>query len=893
MVTGDAVNAAARLEQTADAGQILVSERTARAARGFRFSDVGPLAVRGKSRPVATVELLDEGLDELPGGRERGVPGLRAPMVGRDHELELLRSTFGRLASSGRAQLVTIYGDPGIGKSRLTRELLAWADAHGDGVTVLKGRCLPYGEAITYWPLAEILKSYTGVLDSDPPDVALAKIAALADDVLAGVPDPARSAGVLAFTFGLEDPRFGLATLAPRQVRLETHEAWRAFFTGLTADRPAIVVVEDIHWADDPLLDLLEELADRVAGPLLFVCPARPDLAQRRTGWGGGKRNFSSIFLEPLSHDDAATLVEVLLAVEELPDETREAMLARADGNPLFLEEIIRQLIDEGRIVRDGRPVAGDRGHRRDRDSRTPSRPCSRRVSTCCRRSSGARSCPPRSSDASSGAVPSRSCSTTATSSRTTPSDGSRTASSCSRSSGRGSPASVSSSSSTCSPAMWRTGRSRAATALVRTPTSPPGSSRPPASGSPSSPTCSPTISVSPTKARSRTPVSRPTVATSSGDEASMQRWLRRQRRGAGCCSTRRMPSPRPPWASPLTPTRDRSPSKHSGCARSGTTAATMRGGTSRRPWTSVSPRVAPRARISRCSAPARSSLRRDGPHRWRNSRKRLPSPAMSRSASSTRRATARHACVCSSRVACGCSRSARRVHRRRGRGRAPGGRRGTRPRGSARTRRPRKRSARRRGERRVHRRPARADVARGGAQARDRRAAHGSLGSRRRVPDSGRHRARDRPLRRRAALGERGIRACPRRAGRLAGRARVAGDRSLQARRLGRSHRGLRTHGGRACDHAVRNRRVLHAHDVELYRAAPRASWRTSCSGQAGRRPGSGAPRYGDDPEDPVARKAVGAPRVRRGARANRGERVDSSAGTWPRARSWRRSAT
>jgi class 3 adenylate cyclase len=354
LVTGDAVNAAARLEQTADTGQILVSERTARSARGFRFGEVGPLTVRGKSRPVAAVELLDEDLDATPGRSERGVPGLRAPMVGRDHELELLRSTFGRLASSGRAQLVTIYGDPGIGKSRLTRELLAWADGHGDGVTVLKGRCLPYGEAITYWPLAEILKTHAGVLDSDPPDAALGKIAAVAEDVLAGVPDPARSAAVLAFTFGLEDPRFGLADLPPRQVRLETHEAWRAFFTGLTAERPAIVVIEDIHWADDPLLDLLEELADRVAGPLLFVCPARPDLAQRRTGWGGGKRNFSSIFLEPLSHEDAATLVEVLLAVEDLPDETRELILARADGNPLFLEEIIRHLIDEGRIVRDG-----------------------------------------------------------------------------------------------------------------------------------------------------------------------------------------------------------------------------------------------------------------------------------------------------------------------------------------------------------------------------------------------------------------------------------------------------------------------------------------------------------------------------------------------------------
>ncbi len=354
LVTGDAVNAAARLEQTADAGQILVSERTARSARGFRFREVGPLTVRGKSRPVVTVELVEDGVDATPGGLERGIPGLRAPMVGRDHELDLLQSTYGRLASSGRAQLVTIYGDPGIGKSRLTRELLAWADGQGDGVTVLKGRCLPYGEAITYWPLGEILKTHTGVLDSDPPDAALAKIAALADDVLAAVPDPARSAAVLAFTFGLEDARFGLASLSPRQVRLETHEAWRAFFTGLTADRPAIVVIEDIHWADDPLLDLLEELADRVAGPLLLVCPARPDLAQHRNGWGGGKRNFSSIFLEPLSHDDAARLVEILLAVDELPDETRAAMLARADGNPLFLEEIIRQLIDEGRIVHEG-----------------------------------------------------------------------------------------------------------------------------------------------------------------------------------------------------------------------------------------------------------------------------------------------------------------------------------------------------------------------------------------------------------------------------------------------------------------------------------------------------------------------------------------------------------
>ena len=356
MITGDAVNAAARLEQSAGPGRILVSERTARSARGFRFGPLGALSVKGKAEPVRTVELLGEDERRLTGDDERGIPGLRAPMVGRDHELDLLRSLYGRLAASGRAQLVTVYGDPGIGKSRLTRELVDWVEQQPARPIVLRGRCLPYGESVTYWPLAEIVKAHTGVLDSDSPDTALAKIGLLADGVLASAPDPPRAAAALAFTFGLEDPRFGFADFPPRQVRLETHDAWRAFFTGMAAGDPVVAVIEDIHWADDALLELLEELADRVAGPLLFLCPARPDLAQRRPGWGGGKRNFSAIFLEPLTHDDAAQLVEFLLAVEELPSATREAMLERADGNPFFLEEIVRHLIDEGRIVR-----AGDR----------------------------------------------------------------------------------------------------------------------------------------------------------------------------------------------------------------------------------------------------------------------------------------------------------------------------------------------------------------------------------------------------------------------------------------------------------------------------------------------------------------------------------------------------
>ena len=787
---------------------------------------------------------------------------------------------------------MTIYGDPGIGKSRLTRELLAWADAHGDGVTVLKGRCLPYGEAITYWPLAEILKSYTGVLDSDPPDVALAKIAALADDVLAGVPDPARSAGVLAFTFGLEDPRFGLATLPPRQVQLETHEAWRAFFTGLTADRPAIVVVEDIHWADDPLLDLLEELADRVAGPLLFVCPARPDLAQRRTGWGGGKRNFSSIFLEPLSHDDATTLVEVLLAVEELPDETREAMLARADGNPLFLEEIIRQLIDEGRIVRDGRRWRATEGIDEIEIPDTVQAVLAARIDLL--------PAVERSALLSASVVGrvfwSGSVAQLLDDGNELADDalgrledrelvlsqlGSRIAGEreflfkhvLTRDVAYGTLARRDRARAHADVAAWIESAAGERQPRVRGPARPPSRSR-----------------------------------------------LRRRARGPRCLGrpSRRAQATKPPCSTGCVGRgAEQDAARQGECVRRGRLGVAAdaherslalealglcalwhyRGDDA---WRNLSQAVDERLAAgrasgedSRCSAPARSSLRRDGPHRWRNSRKRLRWPAMSRSASSTRPPTARHACVCSSRVACGCSRSsaigftdedaetARQASEEAfalaealGRDDLA--------------------SAALDGVTSVEfiTRPARADVARGGTQARDRRTAHGSVGGRRRIPDSGRHRARDRPLRRRAALGERGIRARPRRAGRLAGRAGVAGHRSLQARRLGRSHRGLRTHGGRACDDAVRNRRVLHAHDVELHRAALRASWRTSCSGQAGRRHGPGAPRYGDDPEDPVARKARGTPRVGRGPRANRGERVDCSAGRWRRARSSRRSA-
>ena len=171
MVTGDAVNAASRLQGVADPGAIFVSQRTADAVRGFSFEDRGLHELKGKRDRVRAVRLVEE-----TGIGSRGVPGLSAPMVGRASELDLLRSILERVVQERRPHLVTVYGEAGVGKSRLTAEFLRWAESTDPPPTVLRGRCLPYGDGITYWPLAEILKGHAGILDSDPPELAVEKV---------------------------------------------------------------------------------------------------------------------------------------------------------------------------------------------------------------------------------------------------------------------------------------------------------------------------------------------------------------------------------------------------------------------------------------------------------------------------------------------------------------------------------------------------------------------------------------------------------------------------------------------------------------------------------------------------------------------------------------------
>jgi class 3 adenylate cyclase len=336
LATGDAVNAAARLEQAAAPGEVLVSERTARAARHFHFGPVRELPVRGKAEPLHALALLTE--QPITEGT---LSATRAPFVGRDRELELLTALHGRAVAEGRPHLVTVYGEAGVGKSRLVGELLAAIETGAPEHRVVRGRCLSYGDGISYWPLAEIVKAYAQVLDTDSADVARARVTEAAAAALtdAGAGEPAELAGVLAASVALgeADPSRGA-----QELRAETQLAWRAFFTALASAAPTVVLIEDIQWADAAVLDLLDDVAGHTAGPLFVLCTARPELTARRPTWGGGRRSFTGIAVEPLDERESGRLATLLLG-EDAGERERAAVVTRAEGNPFFLEEIVRR----------------------------------------------------------------------------------------------------------------------------------------------------------------------------------------------------------------------------------------------------------------------------------------------------------------------------------------------------------------------------------------------------------------------------------------------------------------------------------------------------------------------------------------------------------------------
>jgi class 3 adenylate cyclase/tetratricopeptide (TPR) repeat protein len=354
IVAGDAVNVAARLEQTAEPGTVLVGERTYLTARNaFRFGDPVQLDLKGKAQAVPGYRLL--GLREEGA---RGVPGLHTAMVGRDRELENLASVLEQSVESGRPHLVTVFGPAGIGKSRLVTEFLRLVPTRYEGATVLQGRCLAAGRGITYWPLGEILRSACGIALDDAAPVAGVKLRRGAVEVLSRLEleqvELDRTVFALATTAGIPLSENPLDAMDPRSVRDELGRAWPLFVQGHAVQGPAVLLVEDLHFAVADLLEMVEWLVARSMGPVLVVATARPEFAESHPRFAAGSEGSSSIFLRPLSEQQSAELVEGLLAAADLPSELRTEILAKAEGNPFFLEEIIRRLIDEGALVREG-----------------------------------------------------------------------------------------------------------------------------------------------------------------------------------------------------------------------------------------------------------------------------------------------------------------------------------------------------------------------------------------------------------------------------------------------------------------------------------------------------------------------------------------------------------
>jgi len=325
LVTGDPVNTAARLEQAAPANEVLIGELTYSLVRdAVEVEPVAPLELKGKAERVPAYRLIAVRGDE---GRARRQD---MPLVGRQAELAVLRASYQQATGTRTPTLLTVVGDAGVGKSRLIREFV---DAVAGHATVVHGRCLSYGEGITFWPLVEIIRGAAEIHEDDPPPVARLKLRGLVAD-----PDVAARIASIA---GLNATPFPLP---------ELHWGARRLLELLADRQPLVVVVDDLHWAEPAFLDFVEHVLDAAAGaPILLLATARHDLLEARPAWGD-RETASHLALAPLSETDSGQIVENLLGQSGLPESVRRQIVAAAEGNPLFVEQMLTMLIESGAL---------------------------------------------------------------------------------------------------------------------------------------------------------------------------------------------------------------------------------------------------------------------------------------------------------------------------------------------------------------------------------------------------------------------------------------------------------------------------------------------------------------------------------------------------------------
>jgi hypothetical protein len=336
LATGDAVNVAARLEQAAPENEIYLGETTYRLVRdAVEVASVEPLELKGKAERVAAYRLVSaRGLDGYARRQD-------TPIVGREDELAALNAAYRQVHEGQAVRMVTVIGDAGQGKSRLVREVV---DRIALGARVLRGRCLPYGDGITFWPLVGMVWEAAGVLADDPPELARKKLLDAVGD--------AEVAARLASAIGLSTAAFPMH---------ELYWAARKFMEGFAAEGPVVALIDDIHWAEPAFLDLLEHILDTVVGsPILLLTTARHDLLEEHPKWGE-RAASTRLVLRPLSDAAAAEVVTNLLGSAELPQDVVQRIVDAADGNPLYVEQMLSMLIDSNALrLEDGRWVRAE-----------------------------------------------------------------------------------------------------------------------------------------------------------------------------------------------------------------------------------------------------------------------------------------------------------------------------------------------------------------------------------------------------------------------------------------------------------------------------------------------------------------------------------------------------
>jgi len=329
--TGDAVNVAARLEQAAGTDEILLGSATEQLVREVVHAvQIDPLTIRGKPKPVRAFRLLDVASAATLTDRR-----LTSPLVGRERQLLELEDVLQRAVAERACRLVTVLGAAGVGKSRLTHEFVT---SLGERATVVRGRCLPYGEGITFWPIAEVVKAAAGVREEDSRAEARQRLGALvsAADDMASVIEP------VSVAIGLTD-----GAVHPEEI----FWAVRKLLEAMARERPLVVVFDDIHWAEPTLLDLFEYITAFADAPILLLCLARPELLELRPSWPNEPAK-SVVRLEALDANACRAMLEHLLGSGQLAQHVSIRIADSAEGNPLFVEEFLRMLVDEGRLRR-------------------------------------------------------------------------------------------------------------------------------------------------------------------------------------------------------------------------------------------------------------------------------------------------------------------------------------------------------------------------------------------------------------------------------------------------------------------------------------------------------------------------------------------------------------